>query len=338
MQKNKFVKIIGILVAVLLVGGLVLNQTNPLLLSSWKDKMTQPIEKPSEPTLNQSNTSDGTLVSNENQKVPSIDAPRPVNPTKKAIVEVGSTGYNYFVINGDKKRNYEVLVKEFGMSYAKEDLASYDDIKSKLKEYIYEIANKHGVSTKNIHFVMSSGALKNPKIGDISKAIQSDGFVVNKVNADQEAKYVLNALVLDNYKNNSFYVDIGSGNTKFSWVENGVVKTKESFGAKYSQDGTKDADVIASIRSILSFIPDNVKQNCFIIGGIPYKLAKTDAKTGRYQYLRESYDMAQFKDDKDYQRIKNGYLIYNTIHSELNGTEFVFDHDANFSIGYLITL
>ena len=76
-----------------------------------------------------------------------------------------------------------------------------------------------GVAGRNAHFVISSGALKNPKTELIAKAIEQTGYVVNRVTPDQEGKFALKALLPKDYRNNSFVIDIGSGNTKISWYE-----------------------------------------------------------------------------------------------------------------------
>ncbi len=51
------------------------------------------------------------------------------------------------------------------------------------------------------------------------------GFVVNNVTAEQEAKLALKATVPPSFADNSYMVDIGSGNTKISWEENGSLKS-----------------------------------------------------------------------------------------------------------------
>ena len=171
----------------------------------------------------------------------------PVNGTYKGVIEVGASGFNCFVANIDKDKNWELVSKTFGESLAYEGFATTADVYEQMKKYIAIIAEK-GVAGRNIHFVMSSGALKNPKNQLIAQAIKEKGFVVNKVDADQEGKYALKALLGKDFRDNSFTVDIGSGNTKISWMENGKVTSAEASGAKYYQDGKKDPDVYAEIK------------------------------------------------------------------------------------------
>ncbi|WP_288883422.1 hypothetical protein [Pedobacter panaciterrae] len=76
----------------------------------------------------------------------------------------------------------------------------------------------------------------------IADAIEKMGMVVNRLTAEQEGKYALRALLPKTYIDNSFVVDIGGGNTKVSWRENGKLNSLEGPGAKYYQIPMKDAD------------------------------------------------------------------------------------------------
>src|SRR5215218_9304176 len=113
---------------------------------------------------------------------------KPVNGTLRGVVEVGATGFNSFVINMDKERRWEIVSKDFGESLAYEGLATTEDIRAGLKKYLAGMFDK-GVSKNNMHFVISSGAQKEPKTTIISNELQKMGYVVNRVSADEEAKY-----------------------------------------------------------------------------------------------------------------------------------------------------
>ena len=222
---------------------------------------------------------------------------KPQNGTLRGVVEVGATGFNSFVINMDAQKRWEIVSKDFGESLAYEGLATTEDIRAGLKKYLSSMFDK-GVSGKNMHFVISSGAQKEPKTTTISSELQKMGYVVNRVTPDEEARYGFIATVPPSFQNNSFMVDIGSGNTKVSWLDNGTVRTIELPGAKYYEKGTADAAVYDQVKSAVSKIPINKKNVGFIIGGVPFTLANQHRKgEERYTVLRapQAYKAADKK-------------------------------------------
>jgi hypothetical protein len=198
---------------------------------------------------------------------------KPQNGTLRGVVEVGATGFNSFVINMDNQKRWEIVSKDFGESLAYEGLATTEDIRAGLKKYLAAMFDK-GVSKNNMHFVISSGAQKEPKTGIISNELKKMGFVVNNVTAEQEAKLALKATIPPAFLDNSFMVDIGSGNTKISWDENGTLRSQELPGAKYYDKGTSDEDVFNQVKSSVSKVPEGKRNVGFIIGGVPFTLAK----------------------------------------------------------------
>ena len=263
-----------------------------------------------------------------------IKTETPINGTLKGVIEVGASGFNSFVVNMDRDNNWELVSKEFGESLAYEGFATTDDVKLGLKKYLAKMFEK-GVSGRNAHFVMSSGALKNPKTELIAKAIEQMGYVVNRVTAEQEGKYALKALLPKSYRSNSFVVDMGSGNTKISWFENGKINSVEAPGAKYYQNGETDESVYKKITDAVNKVPSNLRQNCFIIGGVPFKLAK-ESRFGeeRFTNLKNSDEYSSGDDVK----LKSGLNIYRALEDSSKSDKFIFDWDANFTIGFLLTL
>ena len=161
------------------------------------------------------------------------------------------------------------------------------------------------------------------------------GYVVNEVSPEQEGKYAAIALLNQNYKDNSFVVDIGSGNTKISWFENGSIRALEGNGAKYTQKGLSDKAVYDEIYSLASKVPQSNRQNAFIIGGVPFELANTNKVTSRFQKLRNPSDYS-FGDGDVKQ--KAGLNIYKAVKEATGTNNFIFDWDANFTIGFLLGL
>lgn len=282
------------------------------------------------------NTKTTDVVTTETaSKAESIDIQvgTPVNGRLKGVIEVGASGFNSFVVNVDKDKNWEMVDKQFGESLAYEGFASTSDVKQGLKKYLGAIFAK-GVSGRDVHFVISSGALKNPKTELIAKAIAQDGFVVNRATADQEGKLALKASLPKEYQDKGFSVDMGSGNTKVSWYENGRAKTVEVVGAKYYQNGVTDADAYKQLADALKQVPQNLRQYCFIIGGVPFQLAQ-QVRNGeeRFTVLPNPDNYSAGSDVK----LKSGLNLYRAIYEEA-GSKTVFDWDANFTIGFLLTL
>jgi hypothetical protein len=258
---------------------------------------------------------------------------KPENGTLRGVVELGATGFNSFVINMDNQNRWEIVSKDFGESLAYEGLATTEDIRAGLKKYIAGMFDK-GVAKNNIHFVISSGAQKEPKTTIISNELKKMGYVVNNVTPDQEARLGLKATIPPPFADNSFMVDIGSGNTKISWEENGTLKSMELPGAKYYEKGTSDDAVYNEVKNGVSKIPESKRNVGFIIGGVPFTLANQHRKgEERYTVLRApgSYKAVDKK-------MASGLNIYKAIVDATNTDTFVFDWDANFTIGFLLSL
>lgn len=258
---------------------------------------------------------------------------KPVGGEMKGVVEVGASGFNSFVVNIDKDKHWEIVTKDFGKSFVYEGMATTADIRMGLKDYIGAMFDK-GVKARNVHFVISSGAQKEPKTATISSELRKMGYIVNMVTAEQEGKLALKCVLPPSYYDNSYVVDIGSGNTKISWMEGGSIKSIEGPGAKYYEKDGKDEVVYAQIKALAEKIPASKREICFIIGGVPFELAK-EIRDGeeRFTVLNEP---AQYKSDKV--KIKSGLNIYKAIKDATHCDTFVFDWDANFTIGFLLSL
>jgi exopolyphosphatase/pppGpp-phosphohydrolase len=158
--------------------------------------------------------------------------------------------------------------------------------------------------------------------------------VVNSVNAEQEGRYALMAVLPDDWKDSSFAVDIGSGNTKVSWITNGQIESEETYGSKYYQDNVSDEQVYNAVRAAAAKVPPSKRKMCFIIGGAPFSMAK-DIRNGkeRYTVLLDPEDY-----DSEEQKFQAGVNIYKALKDETDADPFVFDWDANFTIGFLLSL
>ena len=274
-----------------------------------------------------------TATKTDETRIFAYQAEKPVNGELKGIVEVGATGFNSFIINMDKEKRWEVVTKDFGQSLVYEGLATTDDIRAGLKKYISTMFDK-GVKSRNVHFIISSGAQKEPKTTIISSELKKMGFVVNLVTPEQEGKLALKSVLPPSYNGNAFVIDMGSGNTKISWMSGTNIQALEAHGSKYFEKDIADNVVYDDVKTKASRIPAANREVCFIIGGTPFELAKQHRKgEERYTVLKNP---DAYKADKP--KTKSGLTIYKAISDATGCDTFVFDWDANFSIGFLLQL
>ncbi|UOQ55029.1 hypothetical protein [Hymenobacter cellulosivorans] len=261
------------------------------------------------------------------------EAPAPVNGKLKGVVELGASGFNSFIVRIDKSRNWKLEKAEFGNSLVMENMSSDDDVRKGLKAYIGQMLD-YGVSGRDIHFVVSSGAIKASGTAKIIKALKDLNYVVNTVTPEKEGVLGLRSVLPASFADKSFVTDIGSGNTKITWMSGGAPKSVETYGAKYFQDNVDDATVAADVKAKANQVPQNLRQTCFIIGGVPFEMAKK-VRNGKERYtVLQAADAYQLDNAKS----KAGLNIYKSIAEATGCKQFVFDWDANFTIGYLLTL
>jgi hypothetical protein len=263
----------------------------------------------------------------------SYNPPAPVNGKLKGVVELGASGFNSFIINMDNAKNWELKKAEYGNSLVFENMATELDIREGLKKYIASMLD-FGVAGKDIHFVVSSGAQRAENIQKIIDALKTLKYYVNPVSAEQEGQLALKCVLPIAYEQTAFVVDIGSGNTKISWKEGQKTSSLSSHGSKYFQEGVTDKAVYEDVMAQASQIPDVQRKTCFIIGGVPFKLAKQvrkDKERFTTLLMPEAYKPEDAKD-------KAGLNIYKGIADATNCKTFIFDWDSNFTIGFLLDL
>ncbi|GAB3957017.1 hypothetical protein GCM10028805_48560 [Spirosoma harenae] len=279
------------------------------------------------------NNSSDEATSNQPQKDFSYTAPEPQNGVLKGVVELGASGFNSFIVRIDDQKRWKLEKAEFGNSLVLENMASDDDVRSGLKSYIGKMLD-FGVGGKNIHFVVSSGAVKAEGTQKIIKVLKSLNYFVNTVTPEQEGSLALRAVLPAEYEGNSFVTDIGSGNTKISWKQGGSTKALETYGSKYYSDGTSDAAVFDAVQAKAKQVPSDHRQTCFIIGGVPFELAKSVRKGKERYTVLDAPSAYKLESAKS----KAGLNIYKAIAEGTSCNQFVFDWDSNFTIGYLLTL
>ncbi|CCH53649.1 hypothetical protein BN8_02761 [Fibrisoma limi BUZ 3] len=289
----------------------------------------------SEASDNGSSSSSGSsdAATSSGSRAFSYTPPAPQNGKLKGVVELGASGFNSFIIRVDPEKRWKLEKAEFGNSLVLENMATDEDVRSGLKSYIGKMLD-YGVGGRDIHFVVSSGAVKADGTQKIIKALKSLNYFVNTVTPEQEGSLALRSVLPADYADNSFVVDIGSGNTKISWKEGGSTKALETHGSKYFQEGTSDETVYNDVKAIAKQVPQDHRKTCFIIGGVPYELAK-EVRDGKERYTVLNTP-ANYKVENA--KSKAGVNIYKAIADGTNCDQFVFDFDANFTIGYLLTL
>ena len=347
----------GIIIILLIIGVLGYFALAPRFsgLKGENTTTSLPTELPENPTASDNSASQGNSGNSDNSgsdntktgaATSSTDAnsdaevrefnyvpEKPENGSLRGVVEVGATGFNSFVINMDNQRRWEIISKDFGQSLAYEGLATTEDIRAGLKKYLAMMFDK-GVNKTDMHFVISSGAQKEPKTTTIGNELKKLGYVVNNVTPEQEARYGFQATVPPAFADNSFMVDIGSGNTKVSWEENGRLQSIELPGAKYYEKKTSDEQVYNEVKSQMSKVPQGKRNVGFIIGGVPFTLANQHRKGEERYTVLKTPDAYKAADKK----MASGLNIYKAIVDATNTDTFVFDWDANFTIGFLLNL
>lgn len=282
------------------------------------------------------NSNKDNNVSSSSGNRPTFDytSKEPTGGKLRGVVELGASGFNSFIIRVDQQKNWKLEKADFGSSLVYEKLTSDTDVKDGLKNYISNMLS-FGVSPRDIHFVISSGAQKVDIATKIIGFLKNMGYVVNTVTADQEGKLGFRSVMPKDYENDAFVVDIGSGNTKVSWMEGGQIKTFETYGAKYFQNNTSDQTVYNEVKRLSEKVPAARRKTCFIIGGVPFTLAK-QVRNGKERFTILDAPN-KYKDGGD-AKTKAGLNIYNAIADGTDCLQFVFDWDANFTIGFLLNL
>lgn len=283
--------------------------------------------------IGSSGSSNESSASSGSRRAFTYTAPAPQGGKLKGVVELGASGFNSFIVRIDDQKNWKLEKAEFGNSLVMENMATDDDIRAGLKSYIGKMLD-FGVGGRDIQFVVSSGAVKAEGTQKIIRALKSLNYVVNTVTPEQEGSLALRSVLPVDFADNAFVVDIGSGNTKISWKENGQTKAVETYGSKYFQNGTSDETVASEVAAKAKQVPTSHRKTCFIIGGVPFELAKA-VRNGKERYtVLDAPSAYQLENAKS----KAGLNIYKAIADATGCDQFVFDWDANFTIGYLLTL
>ena len=258
----------------------------------------------------------------------------PVDGKLKGVVELGASGFNMFIVRIDNKHNWKTEQVEYGNSLVMENMATESDIRTGLKAYIGKMLD-FGVDGRDIHFVVSSGAATVPSTLRIVKGLEAMKYVVTTVTPEREGALALRAALPPSFSNKAFVVDMGSANTKISWLAKGQPQVQDTYGSKYFEKNINDATVTAEVKAKAAQVPAQLRGTCFVIGGVPYELAKAVRQgTEPFTVLHDPADYSELKGAK----IKSGLTIYQAVAEATGCQQFVFGYDTPFTIGYLLSL
>lgn len=258
---------------------------------------------------------------------------KPVGGRLRGVVELGASGFNSFIVRTDAEHNWQLQKSEYDNSLIMESMASDEDIRRGLRAYIVTMLD-YGVAGKDIHFVISSGALKMAATHRIAQQLRRMGYVVNTMTATKEAALGLSVALPPLFGDKAFVVDIGSGGTEISWMQAGKPQSATTYGAKFFEFGVPEQEVAADARAKARRVPTNLRQTCFIMGGVPFEMAR-QVRRGKERYtVLGAPDFYHLESAKG----KSGQAIYQAIAQATGCQKFIFDWDANFTIGYLLAL
>ena len=293
--------------------------------------------------------SDTNISTKENEvEVVDMEKPKafeytPITPNSgktKAVIELGSDGFNYFVVKLDKDKNWDIVKSKWGLSLLYEGSVDPKRVLDRVTQSISDIQSKYKVT--DIHFLISSGALNLPATQEIVQTIESR-YMIEKITPEKEGKLAFYATIPKEFRESSFVLDIGSNNTKIAWMNSaGKVVTRTTYGAKYYKHNFTNKEVYNDVKSKAEDIPKNRRKHCFIIGGAPYKLAKKTRVDKKERYTVLYFPEDYFENSEIYglklegKKVDSGLNIYSAVYDATETKQFIFDWKANFTIGYLL--
>ncbi|MEP1032307.1 hypothetical protein [Ekhidna sp.] len=259
--------------------------------------------------------------------------PIPVNGKLFAAIELGALGLNYFIVEIDDQNRWSLKASSYGRSNIIYGVNTTNEIITKISEFRNEII-EYGVSPANIHIIASSSAVQASIVDKLKIELSKQKRHLDYINSKDEGQYALIATIPREFINESFLVDIGSGNTKLSWIEEDDTLSIDIHGSKYFLGDVQDTTVFREVRDAILEIPEKNRTLCFMLGGMIYEFIKDEIEQNenRYFVLKSP---GEYPSDNEKLRAAN--VIYNALYLEPTYS-YIFDSQSNFSIGYLISL
>lgn len=278
-------------------------------------------------------TSGPAVEMQEVDKAFNYEPQKPINGKLNAVIEIGALGLNYFIINIDSHGRWELKKAQYGRSNLIYGVNTTSEITAKINEFKREIIN-FGVRARDIHLLASSSVVKIDQVSNLNEELKNINLQIKSINADLEAQYALMATIPKEFIEESFLVDIGSGNTKISWIQNRDTLSIEIHGSKYFLSDVQDTTVFREVRDAILEVPSQNRNLCFVLGGMIYEFVKDEiSQSDKRYFILNSPDAYPLDNEK----LKAAYVIYNALYLEPTYS-YIFDSESNFSIGYLISL
>lgn len=269
----------------------------------------------------------------EEPRIFDYQPPTPVDGQLYAAIELGALGLNYFITEIDTRDRWSLKASSFGRSNIIYGVNTTDEILNKIFEFRNEIL-EYGVQVNNIHIIASSSAVKASIVQDLKTQLSRRNLDISYINSNDEGQYALIATIPREFVNESFLVDIGSGNTKLSWVEGSDTLSIDIHGSKYFLGDVQDTTVFREVRDAILEIPEQNRNLCFMLGGMIYEFVKEeiDQSEKRYFVLKTPNEYPV-----DNEKLRAANVIYNALYLPPTYS-YIFDSQSNFSVGYLISL
>ena len=227
-----------------------------------------------QPTNENASSSPRLQLQQDEKKIFDYEPRKPSNGTLTAAIEIGSLGLNYFIIDLDNQGSWELEEASYSRSNFIYGVNSNEEIVQTITGFIEEIIS-YGVSRENVHLIASSSVVNGENLDDLNALLgQKTQLNIVGISAENEAKYALAATVPQEFLEESFVVDIGSGNSKLSWVSNQDTLSIEIHGSKYFLSDIQDTTVFREVRDAVLQIPEENRNLCFMLGGLIYEFAK----------------------------------------------------------------
>lgn len=257
---------------------------------------------------------------------------KPINGKLNAVIELGSLGLNYFIINLDDQKRWELKKSIYGKS----NLIYRESVITKIVSEIVRLKDEiiaYGVDPSDIYTVASSSASGIMDISSLQEKLKPHNLQVKSATAKQEANYALLATIPPEFIEESFMVDIGSGNSKLAWVQSSDTLSITVQGSKYYLNDVTDTSVFRQVRDALLQIPEKNRNLCFMLGGMVYDFVKDDLKGDSEKYITLLPPQSYASNDTEKSKAAN--IIYTALYLEPTYS-YIFDRESNFSIGYLL--
>ncbi len=273
------------------------------------------------------------LIKSDVKKVFDYQPRQPENGELYAAIELGSLGLNYFIAEIDEENRWSLKSSSYARSNIIYGVNTPTEILNKILEFRDEIL-KNNVREDRIHILASSSAIQSDIIDKLKIDLKEYNLSIEYINAEDEGYYALTATIPQEFVNESFLVDVGSGNTKLSWIEENDTLSIDIHGSKYFLSDVHDTTVFREVRDAILEIPEKNRNLCFMLGGMIYEFEKekVDQSNKRYFVLKSPGDYPT-----NNEKLKAANVIYNALYLEPTYS-YIFDSQSTFSIGYLLNL